>query len=234
MDHILVAKLNVLSLAVSSVAFYIYYLKSVRPAALEQTMIGPAGDAYERCAGYRLQSGVYMTVASINYLLYYFFPLGNGDDDDDDGVLPLWLPRQFPWSHGVSLLLAGCIGIPCGYLLWRGMKDAGEETMTPKREHNTTLYGGIYQYIRHPQGVGEMPLWWVMALACHSPFLTCWSCLYVPVWIHMCLAEEEDLVLRHGAPYQAYRKEVGAFFPSSSALSHLLWREAAPSPKKEL
>ena len=61
------------------------------------------------------------------------------------------------------------------------------------------MYGGIYQKIRHPQAVGEFPLWWVIAFLVHSPFLVLFSFLYVPVWYSLCLAEERDLVLRYGA-----------------------------------
>jgi protein-S-isoprenylcysteine O-methyltransferase Ste14 len=69
--------------------------------------------------------------------------------------LPLPLPRTFPWSWRVSALIAVLIAIPALYLMLRGVKDAGEETMRPKREH--VMYGGIYTRIRHPQAVGEFP-----------------------------------------------------------------------------
>ena len=47
--------------------------------------------------------------------------------------------------------------------------------MTPKREH--TMYEGIYTRIRHPQAVGEFPLWWVLAFLAHSPFLVLFTCV---------------------------------------------------------
>ena len=36
------------------------------------------------------------------------------------------------------------------------MKDAGSESLHPSKE--TVMYGGIYNYIRHPQALGEFPL----------------------------------------------------------------------------
>jgi protein-S-isoprenylcysteine O-methyltransferase Ste14 len=188
--------LNFIVLIISSELFFIYYLKSVRPASLEKR-IGPA--AYQKCARYRLVSSVFMFVACINYVVYFFYPL------------PLGLPATFPWPWGLSVVIAFVIGIPCGYLLWRGMKDAGQETMTPKKEHK--MYGGIYTKIRHPQAVGEMPLWWVIGFLLHSPFLVLFSFFYIPVWLIMCWVEEQDLRIRFGSSYEEYRQRTGFILP---------------------
>ena len=80
----------------------------------------------------------------------------------------------------------------------------------PKKDHE--LYsGGIYDHMRHPQAVGEFPLWFTFALLGHSPFLTFFSFLYLPVWYYFSIEEEKDLVLRYGKPYEAYRRRVGWF-----------------------
>lgn len=192
----MVAGLNFGILVISSLLFLIFYVKSVGPASLEKR-IGPS--AYQRCANYRVISSFFMMVVAVNYILYYWFPL------------PLPLPRTFPWSWWMSAIIAVFIAIPSLYLMIRGAKDAGEETMTPKREH--TMYGGIYTRIRHPQAVGEFPLWWVLAFLAHSPFLVLFSFAYVPVWYYMCVAEERDLLIRYGAAYEEYRKRTGLWFP---------------------
>jgi methanethiol S-methyltransferase len=88
----------------------------------------------------------------------------------------------------------------------RGVKDAGEETMKPKRDHE--MYVGIYERIRHPQALGEFPLWWVIAFLVHSPFL-----VLFPVRYYFCVAEERDLIIRYGAPYEEYRDRVGFWIP---------------------
>ena len=49
----MIPRLNFVVLMVSSALFLLYYLKSVRPASLENR-IGPA--AYQKCARYRLVS----------------------------------------------------------------------------------------------------------------------------------------------------------------------------------
>ena len=186
-------------LIVSSFVFTLYYVKSVSPAALEKR-IGPS--AYDRCATYRLISSVFMMIVVVNYILYYWFPL------------PLPLPRIFPWPWWVSMGIAVLIAVPSLYLMIRGVKDAGKETMAPKREH--TMYGGIYNRIRHPQAVGEFPLWWVIAFLVHSPFLILFSFIYVPVWYYMCIAEERDLLIRYGSAYQEYRTRTGFWLPKST------------------
>lgn len=95
--------------------------------------------------------------------------------------------------------------------MYRGVEDAGEETMRPKREH--TLYGGIYTRIRHPQAVGELPLWWALAFPVNSPFLVLFSFCYVPVWYYFCVVEERDLLIRYGAAYDNYRATTGFWLP---------------------
>ena len=195
----MIAWINLVVLVASALLVLVFYVKSVRPAALERK-IGP--DAYARCTRYRTLSGVFMIVALAGYVLYVFHPLQVG------------LPATFPWHWWVSALIAGVIALPSGWLFYRGVKDAGEETMRPKKEH--TLYGGIYEKIRHPQAVGELPFFWVFAFLLHSPFLALFSFLWVPIFLAMSLAEEKDLALRYGESYEAYRRRTGFLFPKRS------------------
>ena len=194
----MIAWINFGVLLVSALLTLYFYVKSAGPAALERR-IGPV--AYKRCTRYRIVASVFMTVASINYVVYFFYPL------------PIPLARIFPWSWWLSALIALLIAIPSGYLFVRGMRDAGEETIIVKKEH--TLYGGIYEKIRHPQAVGELPFWWVIAFLLHSPFLVLFSFVWLPIWIAMCLAEERDLVIRYGQAYEDYRRRTGFFLPRS-------------------
>lgn len=190
--------INFVVLVASSVLFTIFYIKSVGPAALERK-IGQS--AYKKCATYRLVASFFMLVVAINYVLYFWFPL------------PLSIPVTFPWPWFISALIAVCIGLPSGYIMLRGVKDAGEETMEPKREHE--MYGGIYELIRHPQAVGEFPLWWSIAFLVHSPFLVMFSFVYIPIWYCFCVAEEKDLLIRYGSPYKEYCKSVGFWIPKN-------------------
>jgi protein-S-isoprenylcysteine O-methyltransferase Ste14 len=194
-----IAWTNLAVLIGSTLLTLYYYVRSAGPAALEKR-IGAA--AYEKCARYRLVSAIFMGVAFSSYVVYIFFPL------------PISLPRTFPWRWWVSAVIAVLIALPSGYIWFRGMKDAGEETMVPKKEH--ALYGGIYEKIRHPQAVGELPFWWVIAFLLHSPFLALYSFVWVPVFILMCWAEERDLVIRYGEAYVAYQNRTRFLIPTKN------------------
>jgi protein-S-isoprenylcysteine O-methyltransferase Ste14 len=172
------------------------YIKSVGPATLERK-IGEA--AYEKCAQYRKLSGVFLLIGMIGYVLYIFYPL------------PVPLASTFPIPYLITVSIALLILIPSGYLMYRGAKDAGEETSTPRKEH--TLYGGIYNTIRHPQMLGEVWTGLVFALFLNSPFLTLYSFIVFPLFYLTALSEEKDLVIRYGQPYIEYRRNTGMFFP---------------------
>ena len=191
-----IASSNFAVLVVASILFTVYYVKSVGPAQLAQRI---GEKAYPLCYKYRMVASTFMCVAAANFLVYRFYPL------------PLPIPQAFPWDYKVSMVIAVVIAIPSGYLMYRGLRDAGEETLRPREDH--TMYGGIYQKIRHPQAVGEFPFWWVMAFLVHSPFLTLVSFAYVPVWYLFCRAEEKDLLIRYGDSYAAYLSKVGFWWP---------------------
>lgn len=191
-----IAWTNVGVLVAATLGTLYFYVRSAGPAALERK-IGAA--AYARCTRDRFVSVLLMTLAGVNYVLYYFYPL------------PIPLARRFPWPWWVSALLAAAIALPAGYVWVRGMIDAGEETALVKKEH--TLYGGIYNSMRHPQAVGELPYWWVFAFLLHSPFLALYSLLWIPAFVIMSWAEERDLLIRYGEAYADYRARVGWLFP---------------------
>ncbi len=187
---------NIIVLVVSTILFLYFYVRSVSPAQLEKKM----GEvAYQKCKTNRLIAGAFETVTVINYVIYFFYPL------------PIGIPLVFPWEWTVSILIAIIILIPSMYLMAIGVKDAGRETLEPRKEH--TLYGGIYQTVRHPQAIGESVMWFPIALFLNSPFLLLYSFIWLPVFYVMCIAEERDLVLRYGTPYLEYRDRVGFLIP---------------------
>jgi protein-S-isoprenylcysteine O-methyltransferase Ste14 len=180
----------------AALIFATLFFLSVSPAALEN-VIGPV--AYRRCGRDRVVAVIFEFVTLVNYVLYRFYPL------------PVPLPNAFPWPWWVSTLIALVIGVPSIALMVIGMKDAGEEAVIPKKEH--TMYGGIYNRIRHPQAAGEVFGWLWIAFLLHSPFLVAFSLIYFPVFLIMCWAEDHDLLLRYGEAYAEYCRRTGAFFP---------------------
>ena len=192
----MIAWVNFVVLIIAALLFLKFYVKSVSPAELEKKL----GEvAYAKCTRYRVIASTFEMVAVANYIIYFFYPL------------PVTLPRTFPWDYWISIIIAIVIVIPGGYLMWRGMKDAGEETIATKKEH--TLYGGIYEKMRHPQATGEVSLWWVGAFILNSPFLAIFSLIWVPIFYVFCWAEEKDLVIRYGEGYLEYRRNTGFLIP---------------------
>lgn len=192
----MIAWTNFAILLSSSLFFLYFYVRSVSPAG-RAFVIGPK--AYEMCSRDRIVASGFELITVINYVIYFFFPL------------PMRLPRQFPWPWWVSILIAAAIGIPSIALMVVGLRDAGEEALRPKKEH--TLFGGIYEKIRHPQAVGEVFVWWVIAFMLNSPFLVLFSFFYIPIFLILCWAEEQDLLLRYGESYAEYMQHTGAFIP---------------------
>lgn len=172
----------------------IFYVRSVQPAALCRQM---GGRAYSLCGWYRLLASVFMGCAAVCYIVTVIYPLP--------------LPQTFPWSWGWSAVMATVLAVPSLVLMARGVRDAGPETLFPHPEHD--LYEGIYQKVRHPQAIGELALWWVIAFLLNSPFLVLYSFIWVPIFVRMCVAEEEDLLLRYGERYAAYQAQTGFWWP---------------------
>jgi methanethiol S-methyltransferase len=190
------AWINFAVLLIASILFLLFYARSAAPAGRER-VIGPR--AYRMCYYDRSVSGVLEFVITANYILYYFYPLATP------------LPDKFPWAWWISLIIALVIGIPATTLLVIGVRDAGEEAMRPRKEH--VMYGGIYTKLRHPQATGEVFLFLVIAFLLHSPFMALFSLVYFPLFIVLCYAEEQDLLLRYGEAYVEYCKRTGAFWP---------------------
>ncbi|MFX0185122.1 MAG: methyltransferase family protein [Candidatus Hodarchaeota archaeon] len=189
--------INLVTMVLSSVLMLLFYLKSVSPAALAAE-IGEI--AYRKCYYYRLGASFFEFIVILTYLGYFIFP-----------VEAFGLPQFFPWEWGLSIIIGIVILIPSGWLMIRGLLDAGKEAMAPQVDQK--LYQGIYTKIRHPQALGELPLWWVGALFLNSPFLALYSFIFIPIFYIMVRAEEKDLILRFGEAYKEYRSKTGMFIP---------------------
>ncbi len=187
---------SLIFLILATLSSLYFYIKSVQPAKLEQE-IGP--EAYEKCERYREYASITFVLFFVGYLLIFLFPL------------PLPIPLNLPWEYWISLILAIVIAIPAFALMGIGVRDAGEETLRPKKEHE--MYGGIYKRIRHPQSLGEVWTGHIIALVFNSTFLFLFSFLWIPIFYYMSVVEERDLILRYGESYVEYRNRVGMYFP---------------------
>lgn len=191
-----IAILNVSILFASTLLCFLFLLLSVRPYTLE-ARIGERARAV--CQRYRLLAGLLMVVIFVNYLVYIQHPL------------PLGLPLNFPIPLGATIIMAAVLAAKPGAVWKQGVEDADDEE-SPQQK-TPSLYGGIYQRVRHPQAVGEYAIWILMGFAMNSPFLAIYSLIWIPVGLAVCRAEEKDLVFKFGREYEEYRERTPMFIP---------------------
>ena len=115
-------------------------------------------------------------------------------------------------KYWISLVIGLVIGSVFFPIMVIGLIDAGKESKTPGAAKE--IHSGIYKYIRHPQVVGEWPLFVVFAFIANSWILfgisIAFIIIYTPIMI---ILEERDLVKRFGDSYREYQKTTGALFP---------------------
>ncbi len=192
----LIPWVNFISLQVSALMFAYFSIISVMPVTREEKR---GEKAWKECYWFRLIMGIFVCIMVVNTILWIWFPVPE-------------LNWHFHPDPLFGFLIGVIITIPCIVILIKAMQDGGEEHMKPSKA--TELHGGIYQHIRHPGVLGEMPLYIVVALFVNSLFLVLWMILfilcYVPIYIYF---EEKDLIKRFGAPYIEYRNQTGALIP---------------------
>ncbi len=155
--------------------------------------------AWEECARYRNLIGIFELGMVINIFLWIYFPIPEVS----------WVINQ---NFLVGIVIGICIGIPNLFLLVKGMKDAGAESLHPSKE--TVMFEGIYKYIRHPQNLGELSLFIALAFGVNSLFLVIWVTVSVIlILLIITYFEEKDLVERFGDSYIKYKQATGAFIP---------------------
>jgi protein-S-isoprenylcysteine O-methyltransferase Ste14 len=193
----LIAIINFGSLIVSFILMSYLYLLSVQPMKRSEQY---GEKAWEDCKKLRSFGGFFELIATINMILWIWFPLPIVGD---------WKIGENIW---IGIIIGICILVPCGIIMIKGILDAGSETLAPSK--STEMYGGIYNYIRHPQTLGEFPMFVAFGFIFNSWFLVIISAVgiitYIPIMIHY---EEKDLLKRFGEKYRKYQERTGALFP---------------------
>ena len=185
---------NIVVLALATCLFAIFYVQSLQPARLEER-IGQA--AYARCTTYRTIASILEIVIFVSYVAFY--------------ILPSPILGELPWARWISILIALVIGLPALVIMFRGIRDSGQEGLSPSKKHK--MFGGIYNRVRHPQTASGVLLWFAIAIGSHSLFLVLYSFVWIPIYGVACYLEEADLVRRYGRAYEKYQKRVGMFLP---------------------
>ena len=193
----IIAIINFSSFMVACLIMSYLYILSIQPVKRAEKY---GEKAWSDCKKFRSIGGLLELVSMVNLLLWIWFPLP---------LVDTWIISPNIW---VGIIIAICIAIPCSIILFLGIKAAGSETLSPSKK--TEMYGGLYRYIRHPQSLGEFPLFIALSFAFNSWFLVLISSLfiiiYIPIMIHY---EEKDLIKQFGDKYREYQKNTGALFP---------------------
>lgn len=190
----MIATINGFVLALATFLFAIFYILSLQPAKLEEHI---GGIAYARCTTYRTIASLLEVVIFVNYVLFYFFPVR--------------ILGELPWDRWISTLTAVILGIPAIIIMFMGIIESGKEGLSPDKSH--TMFGGIYDNIRHPQTSGGVLLWFAIAIGSHITHLVLFSIVWIPLYRIACHFEEADLVRRYGQDYIDYQQRVGMFLP---------------------
>ncbi len=187
---------NFISLILSVIFFCYFYFLSIQPMTREEKS---GEQAWNECGKFRILASIFELVIITNNFLWIWFPI----------PLLNWLIHPNFW---IGIILCLIITIPGVIIMLKGVKDAGAETISPSKE--TEMYEGIYKYIRHPQSLGEFPIFIAIAFAVNSWFLVLimfiFISVYLPIMIHY---EEKDLIKRFGDKYREYQQRTGALFP---------------------
>jgi protein-S-isoprenylcysteine O-methyltransferase Ste14 len=191
-----IAWINFLMLNVVTILCWWFYIRSLQPATRSKKY----GDsAWKTAKRDRIIASIFMGAIVVNLILWFWFPI------------PTWAwPVSVNWLISILIgVILACIFTP---IMIKGVLDAGSETLEPSQ--TTEMYGGIYNYIRHPQAVGEMPWFVIIAFFLNSLFLVLWSIIMILIVTPIVMYyEEKDLIERFGDDYREYQKRTGAVFP---------------------
>ncbi len=194
--YFMIEWVNFLVFIISMITWSWLYLISLQPKKKSERI---GEKAWKVCERIRIAMSIVEFIPMVNYILTIWYPIP-------------WdrrITENYWISFGIGFIIAA-IFTP---IMIKGMIDAGKETMTPgeaKEIHHT----GFYRFIRHPQTLGEFPLFVSLAFVANSWILFGISLVYIIIYIPiMIVIEERDLILRFGDSYREYQKTTGALFP---------------------
>jgi len=141
-----------------------------------------------------------------------------------------WAPPAVVAQHGLMAWLFGpslpglpataWIGAAVGLLgillrLWAvlTLRDRYTRTLLLQQDHAIER-GGPYRFVRHPGYLGSLLCLNAIALTSGAaPVFVASLLATIPAYLYRVRAEDTMLVAAFGAPYESYRREVGALLP---------------------
>ena len=188
--------INLTLMNINALLFSILSIVSVIPVTLTKKY---GEKAWKLCYYLRIAMSVFIIFMIANMVLWIWYPV----------EIISWKISDKFW---IGIIIGVVILIPCSIFTYLALRDGGEEHMKPEQDRE--LFGGIYNYIRHPGVLGEMPFYVAMGFFVNSWFLVIWSIVFVTLYTAIYIpVEENDLAKRFGDQYTEYRKRTGALLP---------------------
>jgi protein-S-isoprenylcysteine O-methyltransferase Ste14 len=176
-----------------AILFSLFYIISLQPATLA---LRSGEKAYKLCGRMRMISMAFEFITIAGYVLFIFGEYFN---------------YVILTGNSLVIRIVGVVFTTGTFaFMFYGMAAAGKEAATPRKE--TKLYDGIYNYMRHPQTLGEMLSWFGIAMILNSLTLLIFSLVWLPLFIGYTIIEDNDLAVRFGKTYIEYTKNVGIFW----------------------
>ncbi len=188
--------INFILMNVNALLFSIMSIVSVIPVTLFRRY---GEKAWKFCYYLRIAMAIFVVFMIVNMILWIWYPI----------ELISWEICEKFW---VGIMIGVVILIPCSIFTYLALRDGGEEHMKPEKDRE--MFGGIYNHIRHPGVLGEMPFYIAIGFFVNSWFLVIWTIIFVSLYTVIYIPiEENDLVKRFGDKYIEYRKRTGALIP---------------------
>lgn len=194
----MISMIAVVLIVVGTVLFSMLYTISVQPKTLSLRV---GTKAYRRCGVIRSAAIVFELMTLGGYVL---FPLGS--------------TFNFKLTVGSSIavrIAGGVFAALCLSFMTYATLKAGGESAVPNEL--TELHHGIYDYMRHPQTLGEMLSWFGISMVLNSLTLLVYSIVWLPLFIGFTVIEDNDLAVRFGDAYVDYTRRVGMFWKRRTA-----------------
>lgn len=185
--------LSVVLILIGTILFSVLYTISLQPKTLSLRV---GEKAFRLCGRIRFVSMIFELAVVAGYVL---FALGGRCD------LPLSSGNALP-----TRIVGASVAFVCLSFMTYATIKAGSESASPRQE--TTLHHGIYDFMRHPQTLGEMLSWFGISIALNSLTLLLYSLVWLPLFIGFTVIEDNDLALRFGESYRVYSRGVGIFW----------------------
>jgi protein-S-isoprenylcysteine O-methyltransferase Ste14 len=189
----LISLISIALILVGSLLFSMLYMVSLQPKSLS-LRLGPR--AYRCCGIIRYAAMLFEMMTVGGYILFTFGTAFN---------------YRLTGGNSLPIRLAGAaVTLAALSFMAYAMAHAGGESAVPSSD--TTLHHGIYDFMRHPQTLGEMLSWFGISMVLNSLTLLVYSVIWVPVFMGFTIVEDNDLSVRFGEEFIRYAERVGPFW----------------------